>query len=348
MNRPCGVLDVDAVRQVVNQRAKQIALLFQRVLRPYPLADVTAHLDDVDHVAHVIENRRCVDLQEDLLAVGLAVGVHHGRGGLGGDDLTQRARLVRPFAGTVAMVGELMTAQADRGVESAGHLAGGTIGQQHAIVAADDQHRVGDRVDHRLQEGARLPDRLLHLLAMRNIRDRGLAERVILQALDRNAAKLHGDGLTAGGYQAQLGSDFVAFSHAFSDMIQEDLLVVLRDILAEGIARQCGAIGPQHLGPGKVDLLEIAVSIQRGIAQRGKVVQIDITILVGFEMLLDLAQFLVLLLQLAFAEFDLVDQAMDLFRRRSLAVSNVFAKQLVDPASRAGNGASMTFSPKAL
>src|ERR1035437_9944167 len=115
-------------------------------------------------------------------------------------------------------------------------------------------------------------------------------------------------------------------------MIQERILVVLRDTLAEGIACECGALRTQHPGPSKVDLLEVAISIQRGIAQRSKVVQIYIAILVGFEMLLDLAQFLVLLLQLAFAEFDLVDQATDLFRRRSLNVLNVFAKQLVDPA----------------
>ena len=150
----------------------------KRPLQPHAVRDVTTRLDDVADLARFIENRRRGDLDEELLALGVVVRVRHRYGGFGGDDLTERAWLVLPRAWQVAMVRELMAGQANRWVDSAGHLAGGTIGQDDAVVGANDQQDVGDGVNNCLQEGPRLPDRLLHILALGDIVDGRLAKGV--------------------------------------------------------------------------------------------------------------------------------------------------------------------------
>ncbi len=48
-----------------------------------------------------------------------------------------------------------MTGQADRWVDSSGHLAGGTIGLHDAVIGANDQRDVGNGVNDCLQEGPR-------------------------------------------------------------------------------------------------------------------------------------------------------------------------------------------------
>ena len=165
------VFHVDQVRQIVDQRAKKVVLLCERFLGPLSLTDVTARFDDVAHLTRFIENRRRADLDEGLLAFRVVVRVHRCHGGLGGDNLTQRAGLVFPRAWQVTMVRELMARQAGRGVDSSGLLAGGAIGQDDAVVVTNDQHDVGNGVNHRLQEGPRPPDRLLRLLAIDGVMD---------------------------------------------------------------------------------------------------------------------------------------------------------------------------------
>ena len=69
-----------------------------------------------------------------------------------------------------------MTGQADRWVDSSGHLAGGTIGQHDAVIGANDQHDIGNGVNNCLQEGPRPPDCFLHFAAMGDVVDSGFAE----------------------------------------------------------------------------------------------------------------------------------------------------------------------------
>ncbi len=49
------------------------------------------------------------------------------------------------------------------------------------------------------------------------------------------------------------------FSRALPEMVSERLLVVLRHIIAEGVARQRIALHTEQLGPGKIDLLNVTV-----------------------------------------------------------------------------------------
>ena len=122
------------------------------VLARLSLGDVSARFHDAGHFARFVEHRRCTDLDEHLPVVGIVVGVSHRHWGLARDDLLQRAGLILPLAGKVAVVRQAMTRHADRGIDSSAHFAGDTVGQQNAIVAANNQHGVGDRVDHRLQK----------------------------------------------------------------------------------------------------------------------------------------------------------------------------------------------------
>jgi hypothetical protein len=59
------------------------------------------------------------------------------------------------------MVRELIAGQADAGIDFPGQLAGGTIGQDNLVVPADHEHGIRHRIDDRLQEGPRLPHRLV-------------------------------------------------------------------------------------------------------------------------------------------------------------------------------------------
>lgn len=102
--------------------------------------------------------------------------VQQRHGGFRRDDLMKRAGFVRPVTGKVAPVRDLMTKVTSLGLDAAGDLVGSTIGQQDAVIAVDDQQRVRDRVNHRLQEGRRLPERFVHLPPPRNFVDRGTVE----------------------------------------------------------------------------------------------------------------------------------------------------------------------------
>ena len=201
-----------------------------------------------------------------------------------------------------------MTRHARRGVDSAGLFAGHAVGQQDAIVAANDQHRVGNRVNHRLQKGPRPANRLLHALSLGNVGDRGLAEGLRAWTHNRNTAKLHGDRPAVVRDQTQLGSHFLALACASSQMIQENLLVLIGHVVAQRVARQFVAVNAQQLGPRQIDLLDVAILVQGGVSQRGEIVQVDVTVPIGFQLPVRPAQILVLLLQFAAAAFKFIDQ----------------------------------------
>ena len=84
--------------------------------------------------------------------------------------------------------------------------------------------------------------------------------------------ELHGDGLATLAHQAELGSDVAALHGTLADMVQESLLISFRHIIRKGMTRQRVALCAKHPGSGEVDLLDVPVLIQGGIAQRGEVV----------------------------------------------------------------------------
>ena len=116
----------------------------------------------------------------------------------------------RPFTRNGTLVGKLVAGQAEQWDRCHRPLASGTIGQEKPEVAADHQHGIWHRVDDCLQKLARLPDRLLHAPTLRDVRDRRLAEDMLLRTVKRHAAKLHGDRLAVFGNQTQLARDFAS------------------------------------------------------------------------------------------------------------------------------------------
>ena len=191
-----------------------------------------------------------------------------------------------------------------------------------------DVHAIRQVVDQRAEEIALVLDRVFHVPPLRNVGDRGLAEFLLLRALNRDTAKLRRDGWTALGLQPQLASGLTALCRALAHMVQKGLLVPLRHIIGEGVPRERIALRTEHLGAGEVDLLDVAVLIQGGITQRSEVVEVYVAVPIGFQTPLRGPQLLVLPLQLVLTHFKLVDQAMDLFQQRRRGVLDLLAKEL--------------------
>ena len=152
--------------QFFRERARTEKLFLQRIqagqsqFHALPLGDVAAGFDNVSHLARRIEDRRCADFDEDLLSLGIIMRMRDPGRHSGGHHLLQRARLMHPITRSCAMVGELMAGEANRGIDVAGDLAGGPIGQGDVVVSANHQKGFRQRVDHRLQES----DCFLHLV----------------------------------------------------------------------------------------------------------------------------------------------------------------------------------------
>ena len=332
------IFDVDQVEQMVQQRAEQIALARQRLFPPLAWRNIAAYFDDARNITQRVAHRRRGDLDEHLVALGVAERMSDGQRGLGGEDLRQRAGIDRAVARSRAMMRYLMARAAVRHrVNVARQLAGHPIGQEDAVIATDDQHRVGKGVDDRLQENLGLPDGLFHVPALGDIGDRGLTQGHLHLGLgDGDAAKLHGDQPAIVGQEMQFGDDLTMLAHALPHMLEERLLVFPGYPGGEGIPDEILASDVQQLSPRQVDLLHVAVFIESNIAQRCEVVEVYVAVAIGLHPPLSVQQSLVLRLQLFTPQFEFVYEALHLFGRRFFQVVNVRTKQAIDPPIERG------------
>lgn len=88
--------------------------------------------------------------------------------------------------------------------------------------------------------------------------------------------------------------------------------VGLRDVDGKRFPDHSTALRPEHRGAGEVDLRDAARRIERAVSNGGEVVQIGVTSAGLFELLLGLAQLLILGFELRLVNFEIVNEVISL------------------------------------
>ena len=232
-----GQLRLHLMAELALMLQKLLVGLAQHLLRLLALGDVPAYPYQPKNLSLIVFERHLRRQDGPGIAAGIQVRlvlVDHGL----------------PRAQQLLLVGAILRGQLRRvkiGVGFAQQLArrccahdprDGEIGGHEAALGVFDVDEIRQVVDQGAEEIAILLERLFHFFPLRNVRDRGLAEGLLLRTLDRNAMELHGDRLAALAHQVQLGSDLAALRGTLVDVVQESLLIALRHVVGKGMTRQ--------------------------------------------------------------------------------------------------------------
>jgi hypothetical protein len=123
-------------------------------------------------------------------------------------------------------------------------------------------------------------------LSLGDVDDRGPAIGYVLpfDTLGRDAVQLDREGLPALRHEHHFGSDFPMLVGTLAHMVQESVLVLLRHRIGEWMPRERIAIRANQPGTSQVDLMNIAILVEGGIAHGGRVVKVYIAVAVLLQM----------------------------------------------------------------
>ena len=113
-------------------------------------------------------------------------------------------------------------------------------------------------------------------------------------------------------------------------VLQEGLPVLDGHVIQQRIAGQGLPVDVQQAGPREVDFLDVAVFVQRDVAQRGEVVKVRVAVAVGLQMPLRRAQLAVLLLQRVQPGSKFGDQAFHFGELARLRTVRVRVPEFID------------------
>ena len=89
---------------------------------------------------------------------------------------------------------------------------------------------------------------------------------------------------------------------------------------------QVVTVCPEKLRTGEIDFLDKSLVVQGDVADRGKFVQVNVAIPIGFQLLNDLPEIGDLVFQFRIAEQEVFRQSSDFFKGGRLGVAEILLK----------------------